>query len=193
MPAPHAPLAALAALSVFLSCGDGTGPEEDRDYRQDMRDFVLGIAGYARAMDADFLVTPQNGHDLFTLDGDPEGPPAMAYLSAIDGAGREDLFYGYVDDDGATPAAARSEMTAFLDVAEAAGVEALVTDSLAPAHLRLAEIHEQLDQPDAAAEHYARFLELWRDCHPELQPTVDRAERRLERLRADETGSGVEH
>jgi tetratricopeptide (TPR) repeat protein len=46
---------------------------------------------------------------------------------------------------------------------------------LAPSHLRRAEIYERLGQPGKAAEHYARSLELWSDCDPELEPLVVQA------------------
>ncbi|MBI4408139.1 MAG: tetratricopeptide repeat protein, partial [Gemmatimonadetes bacterium] len=49
----------------------------------------------------------------------------------------------------------------------------------APSHLRRAEIYERLGQPQRAAEHYARFIELWQECDPELRPLVENAERRL--------------
>jgi tetratricopeptide (TPR) repeat protein len=55
---------------------------------------------------------------------------------------------------------------------------------LAIAHLRRAEIYDELDQPDRAAEHYARFVELWSDADPELQPQVAAARARLEELSA---------
>jgi hypothetical protein len=45
----------------------------------------------------------------------------------------------------------------------------------APAQLRQAEIHERLGNASEAAAHYARFLELWRDSDPELQPMVSAA------------------
>jgi tetratricopeptide (TPR) repeat protein len=53
---------------------------------------------------------------------------------------------------------------------------------VAPAYLRRAQIHERLGEPDEAAEHFARFIELWRDCDPELRPLVEEAERRLAAL-----------
>jgi tetratricopeptide (TPR) repeat protein len=53
---------------------------------------------------------------------------------------------------------------------------------VAPAHLRRAQIHERLGELQQAAEHYARFIELWRDCDPELRALVEEAERRLEAL-----------
>lgn len=51
-----------------------------------------------------------------------------------------------------------------------------------PAHLRRAQIHERLSEPEEAAEHYARFIELWQDCDSELRLLVEDAERRLEAL-----------
>jgi tetratricopeptide (TPR) repeat protein len=53
----------------------------------------------------------------------------------------------------------------------------------APAHFRLAQIYEgRGDRPDAIA-HYSRFLELWRDSDPRLQPLVRQARDALARLR----------
>ena len=53
---------------------------------------------------------------------------------------------------------------------------------LAVSHLRRAEAHERLGEPEKAAEHYREFIDLWRDCDPELRPMVDEARRALERL-----------
>ena len=52
------------------------------------------------------------------------------------------------------------------------------------AHLRRAELYAQLADTAATAEEYARFLELWKDADPELQPIVTRARERLTRLSA---------
>lgn len=54
----------------------------------------------------------------------------------------------------------------------------------APAHLRRAQIFERLGELPAAAAEYTRFLELWKDADPELQPTVAAARERLTRLSA---------
>ncbi|MFQ5795845.1 MAG: hypothetical protein ACE5JP_12435 [Candidatus Bipolaricaulia bacterium] len=101
---------------------------EKRDYRQDMRDFVQSIAVYVERIHPGFIIIPQNGHELLTEDGEETGSPAMAYLNAIDGVGREDLFYGYTDDNVPTPVDERNYMIAFMDIAENHGVEVLVTD-----------------------------------------------------------------
>jgi len=112
----------VAAATLLLS----DSPE--RDFRQDMRDFVRGISACARAVDPDFLVIPQNGQELLTETGESDGPLQTAYLNAIDGVGREDLFYGYDGDNVPTPPAETDYMAAFLDRAEAAGIQVLVAD-----------------------------------------------------------------
>jgi tetratricopeptide (TPR) repeat protein len=53
----------------------------------------------------------------------------------------------------------------------------------APAHLRLAQIYERRGPWWKAFEHYSRFLELWRDSDPALQPLVQQARDALARLR----------
>ena len=53
----------------------------------------------------------------------------------------------------------------------------------APAHLRLAQIYERRGERQKAIEHYSRFLELWRDSDPALQPLVQQARQAMARLR----------
>jgi tetratricopeptide (TPR) repeat protein len=53
---------------------------------------------------------------------------------------------------------------------------------LAPSHLRRAEIYERRGERERAVGHYRRFIELWRDCDPNLQPMVEEAERALARM-----------
>jgi cysteinyl-tRNA synthetase len=103
-------------------------PTSERNYRQDMRDFVRAISDHAKGIKPNFVVIPQNGHELLTENGAETGAPALAYLKAIDGVGREDLFYGYDDDDVATPTSERDHVISFMDIAESDGVEVLATD-----------------------------------------------------------------
>lgn len=93
-----------------------------------MRDFVQDISAYAKGIKYDFIIIPQNGHDLLTENGEENGAPAMAYLDAIDGVGREDLFYGYEDDNVSTPVFERDRMISFMDIAENNGVQVLAID-----------------------------------------------------------------
>jgi tetratricopeptide (TPR) repeat protein len=52
-----------------------------------------------------------------------------------------------------------------------------------PAELRQAQIYEHKGDRQRAIEHYTRFLELWRDADPALQPLVQQARDALARLR----------
>ncbi len=129
--------ASLLCLAVSWSCGGGAATDPpgvdpsttgNTVYKQQMRAFVQGISAYARGLKPGFIVIPQNGHELVTTDGAPTSPPDSTYLAAIDGVGREDLFYGYVTDDVATAADTRDKIILYMDVAKAGGVLPLVTD-----------------------------------------------------------------
>ena len=56
----------------------------------------------------------------------------------------------------------------------------------AVAHSRLGELYAQRGDVEQAKEHLGRFIELWRDADPVLQPRVAEARRRLSEL----TGEG---
>jgi DNA-binding SARP family transcriptional activator/Tfp pilus assembly protein PilF len=64
---------------------------------------------------------------------------------------------------------------------------------VAPAERRLAMIYDARGDQAAAREHYRRFIDLWREADPQLQPAVAEAERRLGELdggrRRDERGA----
>ena len=109
------------------------GAVEKRDFRQDMRRLVQTISAYAKKTNPDFIIIPQNGHGLLTLGDDTTAGPASAYLAAIDGVGREDLFFGYNADNQATPASERDEMLGFMDLAEAHGLDRHQAELLEPA------------------------------------------------------------
>jgi cysteinyl-tRNA synthetase len=120
----------LTLLSILImGCSkDESNPKIDLDFRAEMRLFVQGISSYAKEIDPNFLIIPQNGPELVTLTGEETGLPASVYLAAIDGVGREDLYYGYNNDNQATPSGESTYMEAFLDICENNGVEVLTTD-----------------------------------------------------------------
>jgi cysteinyl-tRNA synthetase len=105
-----------------------TEPSSETDYRQQMRDFVIDISTYSKQKNPDFIIIPQNGQELLTSDGEPDDPIAQDYITAIDGVGREDLFFGYDDDNVATDEEDTEYMESLLDVARENGVVVLVTD-----------------------------------------------------------------
>jgi cysteinyl-tRNA synthetase len=97
-----------------------------------MRDFVKELSDWAKDQKPGFLVIPQNGQELLTLNGESDGEPVVAYINAIDGVGREDLFYGYSADNVATPASESEYMIDFLDLARQQNLAVLVTDYCSP-------------------------------------------------------------
>jgi tetratricopeptide (TPR) repeat protein len=53
---------------------------------------------------------------------------------------------------------------------------------LAGAHKRLGELYEAKGDRTKAASHYTKFVELWKNADPELQPKVAEVKKRLARL-----------
>ncbi len=116
----------LTLLGACRSSSDGL--YDDRDLREDMRSFVRGISSYGKGISPGFIIIPQNGQELVSLDGEPDGPAAADYLAAIDGTGREDLFYGYTKDNSATPTDERDYLLDFCRIFSEKGKRVLVTD-----------------------------------------------------------------
>jgi cysteinyl-tRNA synthetase len=119
----------LIALISLCSCKrDKFDIPKNIDFRQEMRDFVIGISKYCESKKPGFIIIPQNGIELVTTDGKENSPLDSAYLEAIDGHGQEDLFYGYINDDEATPVEDNSYIRSFLDRSKNGGKTILVTD-----------------------------------------------------------------
>jgi cysteinyl-tRNA synthetase len=141
---------ALSGCNVPGDEDDGGGgasdPDANRDFRQDMMDLVQGLSAWARQSDADFIVIPQNGQDIFSPNSDPADPVDPDYLAAISGIGREDLFYGYDADDVATPTSVTAEFRSFLDLYRAQGKTVMVIDYVSTA----AKMNDSYAQNDAA-------------------------------------------
>jgi len=110
---------------LFHSCDKY---DDNIDYKQEMRDFVIGISEYSKSQDPDFYIIPQNGVELVTITGDEDGNPHSEYLEAIDGNGQEDLFYGYDKDDKSTPDNENDYLITFLNISNNSGNTVLVTD-----------------------------------------------------------------
>ncbi len=115
----------LALFGILIA---GCDKNIDPAYRQRMREFVIGISEYAKAIDPHFLVIPQNGIELVTENGEADRNPVSSYLQAIDANGQEDLFYGYNRDNQSTPEDDRNYLISFLDISKNEGNVILVTD-----------------------------------------------------------------
>ena len=102
--------------------------EDKKDFRSEMRSFVVGISKYAKNYSPGFIIIPQNGHELLTDNGESTGNLVTSYTNAIDGVGREDLYYGYDSDNEATPVNITNAMIAFMDLAKNNNIQVLTTD-----------------------------------------------------------------
>ncbi|MDV6166793.1 endo alpha-1,4 polygalactosaminidase [Flavobacterium sp. DG1-102-2] len=124
----------LLAAIFFTACGNdnddiGITPDpEVSNYRDAMREFVIGISQKAHIANPGFIVIPQNGIELVSTTGEPNGAPHTDYLNAISGNGQEDFLYGYDNDDQATPASVTSYLKGFLDLSKNAGKTILTID-----------------------------------------------------------------
>lgn len=100
----------------------------DSFYRQKMRQFVIDLSQYSRSIKPQFKIIPQNGIQLCTIDGEITSVPSRNYLNAIDGISQEGLFYGYENDDLATPQSISTYFKSYLNVSKNQGKTILITD-----------------------------------------------------------------
>lgn len=129
-------LTLFTVICFCFACSSGSGGSGDDDdddndvsnYRQEMRSFVIDISNYAKGQQAGFLIIPQNGEDVVADSSDPSDTLYTDYFDAIDGLGREDLYYGYENDDTATDPDVTSSINEFLSLYEQQGISVLVTD-----------------------------------------------------------------
>lgn len=119
----------IPLVAMLTGCKkDDKSEDTTTDYKQKMRDFVQSISQYAKGVNANFVIVPQNGHELISNTGDKTGTADLNYVNAIDALGQEDLFYGFSGDDNATSSTNTSYLTTFLDMAKEKGKVILVTD-----------------------------------------------------------------
>src|SRR5688572_4789127 len=126
----------LCLSIAILSCQKKADDEQeenngtnDINYRHEMRQLVINLSSYAKAFDNNFVVIPQNGQELATMNGEPDGTLMSDYLAAIDGQGREELLYGYDNnDDVLTPLVEREYWQPQLEMMRDEGIRILVTD-----------------------------------------------------------------
>ena len=114
---------------IILGCDDVSGHgEPNAGYRDEMVCLVQSLESYAGTHSSGFLLVAQNGSELLTVDGEPQGSVNPSYRDALDGQAQEDLYFGYLADDQPTPASETEWMEGFLDLAEGQGIEVLVVD-----------------------------------------------------------------
>lgn len=115
-------------LVIFLFTFHDEQATHDIDYREEMREFVIAISDYAKMQDPDFIVIPQNGHELVTVNGQSDGAISTRYLNAVDALAQENLYYGYPTDNEPTDFEETVYMTNYLVKGQTAGKPILVVD-----------------------------------------------------------------
>jgi cysteinyl-tRNA synthetase len=84
-------------LILFVLTCTGCFKERRSDKAGDkMQDFVISISNYARSIDSDFVIIPQNGIELAFSNLDASEGFNASYMAAIDAFGVEELFYNGV-------------------------------------------------------------------------------------------------
>jgi tetratricopeptide (TPR) repeat protein len=112
--------------------------------------------------------------EFWASDSLPDGP-----ANECAGCIHDDL--GRAFDLANQPDSAIAHFEAYLDdsTVRAPGRDAIV---LAGIHKRLGELYEAKGDVPRAITHYSRFVELWKDADPALQPRVEAVKRRLDIL-----------
>ena len=146
----------IIAFIILFGCKKDDTPE-GMDFKQEMRNFVIGISKYAKNYNSDFYIIPQNGMEIVSNNGQEDGQAETSYVNAIDGNGQEDLLYGYDNDDEATKTSTINYLRTFLDISKNAGNTILVTD--------YCSTHSHMDDSYAtnAASGYISFAADHRD------------------------------
>lgn len=91
------------------------------------------------------------------------------------------LLLGLAFDRGGRADSARTYLTQYVEM-HAAGRSTIDRLDLAPALFRLGELYEGAGDAPHAAEYYGRFVDLWANADPELQPRVTEARARVAQL-----------
>ncbi|WP_304236442.1 endo alpha-1,4 polygalactosaminidase [Jiulongibacter sediminis] len=120
-------LSYILALFILSACEKEPLPE-GIDFKEEMRNFVIGISQWAKSKHPNFAVVPQNGIELLTINGEENQPLHERYVNAIDAQAQEDLFFGYRKDNQASPEDEIDYKLTFLDALKATGKQVLVTD-----------------------------------------------------------------
>ncbi len=78
---------------IFLLVLTGCKEKKIEKNAEKMQQFVTDISSYARSMNPDFIIIPQNGIELAFKNTNPDKGVMSSYLSSINGIGVEELFY----------------------------------------------------------------------------------------------------
>jgi cysteinyl-tRNA synthetase, unknown class len=162
----------LLLSCISFSCRKSTATPDlsGIDFRAGMRKFVEEISSFAKNKKNGFIVIPQNGEELLTDNGERTGTLQSDYLFSIDAVGREELHYGFDNnDDLPTPAEEADGWLALCTLAKNNGLGVMVTD-YATTPSKIADSYQQ-----NAAEGFISFAAEHRelDYLPSRKPYLE--------------------
>ncbi|HEY2895634.1 MAG TPA: protein kinase [Gemmatimonadaceae bacterium] len=108
-------------------------------------------------------------------DNEPDGLPTSNCITCTP------LMIGLAFDRGGRSDSARAYLTKYVEM-NGNGRFYLDRFYLAPSLYRLGELYESAGDTKHATEYYGRFVDLWKNADPELQPRVEEARKRMERM-----------
>jgi len=108
-------------------------------------------------------------------DNEPDGLPTSSCIICTP------LSIGLAFDRGGHPDSARVYLTKYVEM-YANGRFFPDRFYLAPSLYRLGELYESAGDTKHATEYYGRFVDFWKNADPELQPRVEEARKRMERM-----------
>jgi eukaryotic-like serine/threonine-protein kinase len=110
-----------------------------------------------------------------TSDTEADGLPTSTCILCVP------LFIGMAFDRSGHADSARAYLTKYVDMI-GTGHGALDGYYLGPSLYRLGELYESAGDTKHATEYYGRFVDLWKNADPDLQPRVVEARKRIERM-----------
>lgn len=110
----------LSILSIWA--------QESMNYRDEMRKLVMLISSRSKKVKPDFIVVPQNAMDLISKNKKHDGEIIQDYISAIDGTGCEELYFGHGKDGEKTTKQTTDYFLNYLQIFRNRGKAVLVID-----------------------------------------------------------------
>ncbi len=167
---PWGTLLGIAAVTRDAAAARGYAAAQQRDMVSSSLSTFKGAIPVNRAMLALAENRPQDAAALFAdADKTDLGPEQIGpwRAQALDLADQPD--------------SAIAEFERFVAFRDA--IYSLNRDYLAGSHKRLGELYDAKGSTAKAIEHYQKFVDLWKDADPELQPKVREVRARLDALR----------
>ncbi len=121
--------ALLLTIAIGLGCrqiiNESAVNEEEINYREEMRDWVITINNISKEKNNGFLIIPQNCSPLLTDTGYADGELRTEFINSIDALGQEGISFGNDRYNKARDEASRMQITTLLNIGLGSGITVL--------------------------------------------------------------------